>query len=147
YYRGGLGGISEFFVAREADRVGMPGEERREDFVLPHHPCLRIFSGWTRGFQATPEFFPRFPAFKYPNRAIRISPRPFNPLQEIMLGEAREGEKAAPLRAPDCALEGSYVRTGLQVILVNADHPGHFRCPGRWRSRLVMSSATTVSIE
>jgi hypothetical protein len=47
-----------------------------------------------------------------------------------MLGEAREGEKAAPLRAPDSALEGSYVRTGLQVILVNADHPGHFRCPG-----------------
>jgi len=146
YYRGGLGGISEFFVAREADRVGMPAEERREDFGLPHHPCLRIFSGWTRGFQATPEFFPRFRLSNIQTALYASRRAPFNPLQEIMLGEAREGEKAAPLRAPDCALEGSYVRTGLQVILVNADHPGHFRCPGRWRSRLVMSSATTVSI-
>jgi hypothetical protein len=28
--------ISEFFVARESDRVGMPGQEARADFVLPH---------------------------------------------------------------------------------------------------------------
>jgi hypothetical protein len=102
-----LSGILEFFVTREPDRVGRSGEEGREDFVLPHHPCLRIFSGWTRDFQATPEFFPRFPAFKYPNSTIRIPPRPFNTLQEIMVDEAREGEKAAPLRVPDSALEGS----------------------------------------
>jgi hypothetical protein len=65
----------------------------------------------------------------------------------MMLDEAREGEKAASLRVPDSAPEGSYVRTGLQVILVNADHPGHFGCPSRRQSRLVMSSGTTVSIE
>ena len=85
----------------------MPRQERREDFVLPHHPSLWVFSGWTRGLWAAPELFPRFPAFKYPNRAIRIPPRPFNTLQEIMVDEAREGEKAAPLRVPDSALEGS----------------------------------------
>jgi len=124
-----LVGILEFFVTREPDRVGRSGEEGREDFVLPHHPCLRIFSGWTRDFQATPEFFPRFPAFKYPNSTIRIPARSFNTLQEIMVDEAREGEKAALLRDPDSALERSYVRTGLQVILVNADHPGHFKSP------------------
>jgi hypothetical protein len=49
----------------------------------------------------------------------------------MMLDEAREAEKAAPIRVPDSALEGSYVRTGLQVIFMNADHSGHFRCPGR----------------
>ena len=121
----GLGGISEFFVAREADRVWMPGQEGREDFVLPHRPRLRIFSGWTRRFQATPELFPRFAAFKYPNRGVRIPSRTFNALQEMMLDKPCESEKAAPLRVTDSALEGSYVHTGLQVILMNADHPSH----------------------
>ena len=49
----------------------------------------------------------------------------------MMLDEAREGEKATPLRMPDSLLERSYVRTGLQVLLMNADHPGHLRFPGR----------------
>ena len=63
-----------------------------------------------------------------------------------MLDEAREGEKAAPLRAPDSALEGSYVRTGLQVILVNADH-WPFQMSRSMAVRRVMSSGTTLSIE
>jgi hypothetical protein len=50
----------------------------------------------------------------------------------MMLDETREGEEATPLRIPDSLLERSYVSTGLQVILMNADHPGHLRFPGRW---------------
>ena len=109
----------------------MPGQEGCEDFVLPDRPRLWIFNGWTWGFQATPELFPRRPTLKNPNRAIRISPRSLNALQEMMLDKAREGEKATPLRIPDSLLERSYVRTGLQVLLMNADHPGHLRFPGR----------------
>jgi hypothetical protein len=43
-----------------------------------------------------------------------------------MLDEARESEKATSLRVTDSALERNHVRTGLEVILMNADHPGHF---------------------
>ena len=99
--QGGLGRISQFFVAREADRVGMPGQEGCEDFVFPYSPRLRIFCGWTRGFDGTPELFPRRPALKNPNGAIRIPPCSLNALQEMMLDEAREGEKATPLRIPN----------------------------------------------
>jgi hypothetical protein len=49
----------------------------------------------------------------------------------MMLDKAREGEKARRFRIPDSLLERSYVRTRLQVILMNADHPGHLRFPGQ----------------
>jgi hypothetical protein len=42
-----------------------------------------------------------------------------------MLDKAGESEETAPLRFMDCALKGGFVCIGLQVILVNADHPSH----------------------
>ena len=57
-------------------------------------------------FWAAPELFPHLAALEYPNRAIGIPPRPFDAPQKMMLDEAREAEKVAPLRVSDSALEG-----------------------------------------
>jgi hypothetical protein len=77
----------------------------------------------------TPELFPRFAAFENPNRGKRAASRSFDALQEVMLDEAGETEKAALLRVTDRALEGRFVRIGPQIVLVNANYPGHFRFP------------------
>ena len=57
---------------------------------------------------------------------ICAAPRSFNTLQEVMLHEAGETEKAAALRVTDRVLEGRFVRIWPQIVLVNAKYPGHF---------------------
>jgi len=84
----------------------MSDREWCENIVLPHRPLLRIFSKGTRSFWAAPELFSHLAALEYPNRAIGIPPRPFDAPQKMMLDEAREAEKVAPLRVSDSALEG-----------------------------------------
>jgi len=80
--------------------------------------------GYPRAFPTPRDSQKSKPRYTFP-------PHSLNALQEMMLDKAREGEKATPLRIPDSLLKRSYVRTGLQVILMNADHPGHLRFPGR----------------
>jgi hypothetical protein len=45
---------------------------------------------------------------------------------EVILHKAGESEEAAPFHFMDCELEGGFVRTGLQVIRMNADDPKLF---------------------
>src|SRR5204863_2823980 len=74
----------------------------------------------------SPQRLPRLAAVEDPDRGITAAPGAFQAAQKMVLAEARQVEKAAPLGVAEGALEIGRLHAGLELVFMDADDLAHF---------------------